>query len=1067
MSDPTRRGWIAWFARNPVAANLLMAMILISGLMTTLNLRVEAFPPLPPKSVSISVDYDSGSASAAEEGLAIKLEEALQGVQGIKKVSSYSSGNGTTVTIERTSGYDLDILYRDIKNRVDAIATLPARAERPVITQETYLEDAVSLHIYGDADYDALQESARRLRLKLLANPAIERVDTIGRRTPEITISADEASLQAQGLTLADIADRINGASLIEAGGELFGPDGRLVVKADRQRYRQRDFEQIVIKEGTDGRQLLLSDIARIDDGYDSTPVLSRYNGQPAVGLNLKMYSSSDIMKISEAVATEVESFRETLPAGMEIEIWADRSSYIASRLGLLAENSLIGVALVMLLLALFLNLRVAFWVACGLPVAFAGALLLMDPKLFNLTLNELTTFGFIIALGIVVDDAVVVGESIYATRQQRGASLGATIQGAQRVAAPTVFGVLTTMVAFMALALVEGEMGKIFSFFAWAAAFCLFFSLIETKLILPAHLAHVQMESNPGRYNYPARLWSWIQGNADRGLSFFTRKLYRPFIHGVLGQRYSVLLIAVALFILVVGMVPSGKIRTVFFPDVPSDFIVVRLALEEDAGYGLTHQQALKLEQAAMRIDRRLQSSEEQPLVVHQMTLVEDESSATIIAELSPRDSRPVSTDEFAELWRKEVGPLEALRKLKFVTSWEGAEDISIELRSEQPATLTGAGRRVRQALAGYPGLSAIQNSLKAGQPQIDLELRPEGRALGLSTADLARQVQQAYQGYEVQRFQRGKDEVKVKVRYPDRARSGFDDLAGARIRTADGRVLPLSSVAHISSRYVASDIERVNGSRVAIITADVDKTLAAPAEILASLEQELFPELRLQYPDLEIHLSGEASEEAETTASLKTAFVLALIAIYGLLAIPLKSYLQPLLIMSAIPFGIVGALLGHWLHGLPISLLSMFGILALSGVVVNDSLLLVNRYNEQRRAGEPPRLAMVRAACARMRAILLTSITTYAGLMPLIAETSEQAQFLIPAAVAMGYGILFATLITLILVPTLVIISEDLSPAGFRQRRRRRQQNTAGAGSAEKPAAADRTNEAEITPC
>ncbi len=1035
--DHTEKGWVAWFTCNPVAANLLMALILIAGIITAFSLRVEAFPPLPPNSINVSVIYDSGSAKSAEEGVTIKIEEALQGLQGIKKVSSTSDGSGSNLTIERVSGYDLDTLYRDVKNRVDSIATLPNQAERPIISREVYLEDAVSIHIYGSATQDSLQETAKRLRDQLLANPAVERVNSHGKQTPEITIQVDESQLQALNLTISEIAERIAASSLTQAGGELFSKDGNIIVKADQQRYRQKEFEQIIIKETASGQRLLLSDVAVVNDGYEQSAIMSRFNGHPAIWLDVKMYGNSDVMEISEQIAKEVAQYRPQLPENIEVSIWNDQSHYISNRLTLLLDNSLIGILLVMLLLALFLNLRVAFWVGAGLPVIFAGALLMMDPRLFDLTLNELTTFGFIIALGIVVDDAVVVGESIYSEREKHGATLSSTIRGAQRVTIPTVFGVLTTVVAFMALVLVEGEMGKIFSFFAYAAALCLIFSLIESKLILPAHLAHMKMDTPPK--NPISRSWAWLQAQVSEGLSYFTKQIYRPLLHKVLNYRYATVILAITIFILVIGLVPSGKIRAVFFPDIPSDFIQVELTFEDQAGYGLVQSQAIAIEKVAEALNSKLMNEHgiNAPLP-HLMTLTDD-TTATIIAGLSPRHTRPLGTQGIANLWKENIGPLEGVRKLKFVTSWAGASDISIELRSENPVTLKNASRQVQQALSRYEGVSGIQNSMKTGQAQIDLKLRPEGEAMGLTVAALAQQIQFAYQGYEVQRIQRGRDEVKVKVRYPDTKRQRLDDLSNARIRTSDGRIIPLRTVADIQARDVATEIERIDRSRVAVISADLDKTIAAPAEILAALDSELLGKLRINHPDLSIHLGGEAQEEQETTNSLKGAFVIALIGIYALLAIPLKSYLQPVMIMTAIPFGIIGALIGHWIHAIPLSVLSMFGILALSGVVVNDSLLLITRYNEFRENGKPPRLAMVMAGSNRMRAIILTSITTFAGLMPLIAETAENAQFLIPAAIAMGYGILFATLITLVLIPALVLISEDLNIALWHKKKQR----------------------------
>lgn len=1025
--DP-HRGWVAWFARNPVAANLLMLSILVVGALSALNIRVEDFPSMPPDSITVEVSYDSGSAATSETGVTIRLEEALNGVPGIKRMHSLSTRSGTTLTIEKTSGYDLDSLYQDVKNRIDSIATLPTEAERPIVSRQLDIEEAVSVHLHGNADQKTMQTLARQLRDRLLANPEIEEVLYNGFQTPEVSIQLDEQQLQTLGLTLADVAERIAASSLITAGGELFSEAGRLVVKADQPRYFKPAFEQILILEQPDGQRIRLGDIARVHDGYEQNGILSRFNGQPAIELAVKMYGNSDIMTVSEQTRLEVDAFRATLPHGLGATVWNDSSVYIKDRLGLLLDNSLMGMALVMLLLSLLLNLRVAFWVGVGLPVTFAGAMILMGPNGLGMSLNELTTFGFIIALGIVVDDAVVVGESVHSERERHGANLTSTIRGAQRVTVPTVFGVLTTVVAFLSLGLVEGRMGRIFSLFAYAAAFCLIFSLIESKLILPAHLAHLKPDQPPG--NPISRFWYWLQSQVNRGMQFWIRRLYRPFIHQALKLPYATLLLALALFILVVGMVPSGKIRAVFFPDIPENLLQVVVTLEDDAGYGLVQAHALKLEQLGFEISAELQQAYglTTPPITQLMTL-SDETSATLTVELSPRTERPFSPDLISDRWQARAGQLEATRSLKFVTDNEDDADISVELRATDQASLQQAAQQLQTALAGFAHVSGVQNSMKAARPQVDLQLLPLGEALGLTAEMLARQIQQAYQGYEVQRIQRGRDEVKVKVRYPDHQRRSFDDLNHAYIRLPDGQAIPLLAVAELHSGYVAGEIERINRNRVAVITADVDKAVADADEILEAMENEQFAALRLQYPGLEIALTGEAQEEAEATASLQLAFAAALLAIYGLLAIPLKSYSQPLLIMTAIPFGIIGALLGLWLHDLPLSLLAIFGILALSGVVVNDSLLLISRFNDYRAEGKPVRLAMVEACCNRMRAIILTSLTTYIGLVPLILDNTDSAQALIPAAVSMGYGILFATLITLILIPTLVVIREDLT--------------------------------------
>ena len=1027
----SHKGIVAWFASNPVAANLLMLVIVLAGVFSGSILKVEGWPGFSPKSVAITVVYPSGSAETTAEGVTVKIEETLDSVQGVKKIHSQSDANGTRITVDKTSGYDLDTLYRDVKNKVDTISTLPASAEKPIVSKESSIATAINVNVYGDVEQDVLQDVAVQLRDQFLANPDIELVAFQGKQTPEITIQVDEAQLQALDLTLSDVATKLGQGSLLEGNGQLFSADGVLTIKADQQRYWLREFESIVIKETSGGQRLTLGDIATVHDGYEQSGILSRFNGQPSVGLDVQRYNrTGDAVKITGQVNEVVADFRKTLPVGIQVETWNDQSVQIKDRLGLMLNNGLLGASLIMLVLSLFLSIRLAFWVAVGLPVIFAGAMLLLGPSFINLSLNEMTTFGLILVLGIVVDDAVVVSESIHTEQQKYGASLASTIRGAQRVTTPTVFGVLTTVAAFGSLTLVKGDMGEVFTFFVYSSVFCLFFAMIESKLILPAHLAgSLQQKRKPG--NPVSKAWGIVQSFIANGLSSLINHVYRPFLTKALGLRYATLMIMISVFILVGGMVLSGKIRTSFFPDIPDESIQVQLSMDEQAGYGLIQQQATIIEEAGIAVGQQLAEEfnmKESPIA--QVTMLTDGNSATLKAGLTPVNTRSVSTNEIVARWQAAIGPLEAVSQLKFITSWSTVPDLEIELRSRNVETLQAAGAQVIEALKQYKGVSAIQNSMKTGQAQIDLSLRPEGRAMGLTVSDLAKQIRYAYDGFEVQRIQRGRDEIKVKVRYPDHKRQWIDDLNLARIRTADGKVVQLGTVADIATRYVAKDIKRVDRNRVAVISADIDKSMINANDILKVLDDTLFDQLETSYRDLTIKVGGEAQEQAETGSSMLLAFATALLGIYVLLAIPLKSYLQPLLIMVSIPFGVIGALIGHWLHGIEFSLLSMFGIVALSGVVVNNSLLLATRYNELKDSGMASREAIIEAACSRMRAVVITSLTTYFGLIPMITETSTSALFLIPAALAMGYGVLFGALITLVLVPALMAIVSDFMP-------------------------------------
>lgn len=1024
---PVEGGVIAWFAQNAVAANLLMMLILVAGISSLANVRIESFPKIPPDSISISVDYTNGSAETSEEGIAIKIEEALQGIEGIKKIESTSNSEGAAITVTRTSGYNLDTLYRDVKAQVDA-TSLPKRAERPVITQEMFIESVVSVNLFGDVSENVLQTYAEDLRARLLKSPYIQKVAYFGKKTPEVLIEVDESQLQAMNLSIDDIAARVNVSSITETGGTLTSPNGNFILKAEQQRYNAKEFADIVIKHDAGGQRVQLKDIATITDGLTDKYNITRYNGQTSVGLDVQMFGKSSITDIADNVREIIADYEPLLPPGLEIAIWNDQSKPIEDRLSLLVKNSVQGMAMVILLLALFLNVRVAFWVGLGLPVIFLGALILMSDSLFSLTLNELTTFGFIMALGIVVDDAVVIGESIYDEREKYGPTMAATIRGANKVATPTTFGVLTTMVAFMSMALIEGELGKIFAQFAFAAAFCLFFSLIESKLILPAHLAHLRITAPQEQYGL-ASLWGRLQDKVIKGLRYFTHHIYKPFLLIVLKYRYAAIAVFVAVLISVMGMVTSGKIKSIFFPEISADFVTAELIFEDDAGYGLVHREMLVIEHAAEQLNQQLMAEYDLTIapIQHLLTITSN-SAASFTAGLSGNDDRPFTARDLASRWEALLPPLEGINIAIFSADMISEKDISIELRSRHNQSINEAGDVLMDELKRYSAVSGIKSGLKSGQAQINFELRPEGLAMGFSMQTLLEQIKLAYQGYEIQRVQQGENEVKVKIQYPEMQRQSLDDLQHARVRLSNGQVVPLSAVATITTKYVAIEIDRVNQNRVNLISADVNKTQISPDEILAHLQADIFPKLQHQYPDLDIVISGQKEEEDEVKRSFKGAFLVALVAIFALLAIPLKSYFQPVLIMCAIPFGIVGALLGHWLHDIPISLLSLFGILALSGVVVNDSLLLMSRYNAERAIGLSVTNALVASGTGRMRAILLTSTTTYVGLLPLLAETSPQALFLVPAAISMGYGILFATLITLILIPATVMISEDV---------------------------------------
>jgi len=904
-------GIIAWFVQNPVAANLLMLVILVAGFMTALGLRIEGFPSLDPSRITVDVTYESGDAHQAEEGIAIRIEEALQGISGIKSISSVSTAKGATVEITRTSNYDPDRLNTDVKNQVDGIFGFPEAAEKPVVAQQQREQEVLWLSVYGDVDQKTLQDVARQFENTLLALPSIKRIVRSGRKRPEIAIEVDEKMLQAHDLTLDELAQRIRDESLSRTSGELRSDAGILFLKADRQSYSYRDFADIVIMTNRDGSHLRLKDIATVIDGYRETPnVLSRFQGKPAINLEVRTNHDGNIVDMAEEAERLVRQWQtnDQLPQGLEIEMWWDQSTNMVERLNLILENGLIGILLVMLVLSIFLNFRVAFWVGVGLPVCFAGGLILMSSNFFDLSLNQLTTFGFILVLGILVDDAVIVGESIYTARRQLGDSTGSTIIGVKRVAIPTICGVLTTVAAFYPMSLIAGQLGSLFSQFALVCTGCLLFSLLESKLILPAHLASLKTGREAGR-SRPGQIFSQVQQMADRALHNFRHQVYRPLITFALHHRYAVFCLFISIFVLVTGMLPSGKVKFDFFPDVPEETVSIHYSIETGTGYGIAHQQADRIEQVVRRLNQqwREQYPDSDDVMARIYTVVSDDINGQVSIELSPAEQRVLDSTAVADALREALPKTEGLKQLIVSTDNFDDKDFVLNLLSDDPGKLEDAADQIMRVLISIQGIRDIENSLYAGQLQLIFELTPEGRALAMTTENLARQIQQSFYGAEVQRVQRGKDEVRVWVRYPAHERRDITDLQNARVRTPGGDIVPLSTVAFLQQEYTITDINRINGYRAATLSANVEETLMESEDVIEFLESSILPEIRAKYPQMQILSEGEDVEKEEAMQSMKIIFMFSLMSIYILIAVPLKSYWQPLIIMSAIPFGIV----------------------------------------------------------------------------------------------------------------------------------------------------------------
>ncbi|ASP38210.1 acriflavine resistance protein B [Bacterioplanes sanyensis] len=1028
MSANNQQGLIAWFVRNPVAANLLLLLVLILGVLQAGQLRREAFPGLESSSLTIQVQYDSGSAQQGEEGVAIKIEQQLQDVAGIKSIESESTDSQVTVTVEKLSDVDLDDLFNRVRDKVDAISTFPAEAKKPVMEKVQRSDHALWIQLSGSNERATLQQLAADLRSDLLADIDISGVELNGWLDPIIDIEVDEARLQAYGLSFADIEQAVQQGS--SAGGRALinQADFYLQLGTQGQAYQAREFADLPLRYNADGVTIRLGDVAVVRDGYsDSDASLSRYNGDVSIALQIVSKGNTDISRAVDAAEAIVEQWRNSgrLPSNLELTTWYDRSEFINDRLALLADNALTGILLVFVLLALFLNTSVAFWVAMGLPFTFFGTLYFMGDDFLGLSLNEFTTFGFIMALGIVVDDAVVVGESIYTTRRQHGDSVGNTIIGTQRVAVPTLFGVLTTVAAFFALSLTSGPLGQLYAQFATVVAVCLLLSMVESKLILPSHLTHLNTRANASEHRLQRR-WRRLQQALDDGLQWFIQHLYQPALRWALQHRYVSLLWALIIFTAIASLPITGAVRLSFFPALPGDTVSAYVTLHDDASHGMTHRALLQLEQAAYRAEQTLQSGADSGIGSLQL-LTSGNRSGSVTIELN--DQASYDLNQLKQAWQQQVGWPEGVKTLSIQSHSRLVSDLEIELRSSDEQQLQQATTALREHISALPAVSGVEDTMAAGQPSVMVHLNAKGKALGLTHEQLSLQLRQGFDGQVVQRFQRDTDEVEVTVRYPSDQREDMLDVFSAYVRLPSGQSIALDSVADLQMTHSRSTIQRIDGKRAFSVSADVDKSIQSSTELVMQLRQQLVVEFAQRFPAVELSFAGEAEHQDETQSSMLSLFFAALLIIYGLLAVPLKSYWQPLIIMMAIPFGILGAILGHWLNDIALGILSFNGIIALAGVVVNDSLLLVSRFNELRQHCHDWQEALVTACSSRLRAVLLTSLTTFAGLLPLLSETSFQAQFLIPAAVSLAYGIIFATLITLVLVPVLLWVQQDIA--------------------------------------
>jgi multidrug efflux pump subunit AcrB len=1006
-------------AANPVAANILMLFFLLGGLYWSSQIRQEVFPEFDLDEVIVRVAYPGASPEEVAKGIILPVEEAVSSLTGIKEVTSSAVEGRGTVRIEAMLDMDLQQLALDVKNEVDRIASFPVDAEEPSVTIPVKRRSVITLILFGELSRHVLRENAEMVRDQLLQDKIISQVELLGARPLEISIDLSSDTLRSYDLNLQDVATRIRQASLDLPGGSIKTPGGQVQLRMKERRDFGHEFGSLPVLTTADGSPVLLRDIAVITDGFRETDQELSYNHKPAIGVEVFRVGEQGPIEIADAVRRHIARLQAVLPDGIEVAAVNDRSEIYKQRLHLLLKNGYLGLILVFLLLGIFLEPRLAFWVTMGIPVSFAGALLFLP--MLNVSINMVSLFAFIVSLGIVVDDTIIIGENIHSLRQRGLSALDASITGVREMAVPVTFSVLTNIITFMPLYFIPGVMGKIFRNIPLVVVVVFAISLIEALFVLPAHLGH----QKPLRGRFTTTIAGW-QEMISQSIRRFISRVFTPMLIFCLRYRYITVATGIALLMITGAYVKSGRMGMTMFPRIESDKAYVNYTLPVGVPLEKTQEVRNRLLAAAEKISRENGGK----LLVQGILSEIVDNTGWIKVYLTPPDSRPLSTAEFVKKWRRMAGHIPGIESLRFKSNFGGPGSgavLTVELSHRNSAVLEQAGSKLAAALSSFATVSDIDDGFAGGKLQFDFQLQATGYRLGLRPETVARQIRASFYGYEITRQLRGRNEIRVMVRLPEQERRTLQSLESMMIRLPNGGEVPLAAVASISTGRADTKIERRDGRRIIRVTADVTPPSQAD-QVVTVLKEDILPGMQEHFPGLSYDFSGKQKDRKESMQALAKGMATALLLVYVLLAVVFRSYIQPAIIMTAIPFGIVGAVLGHLIMGYSLSLISFFGIVALSGVVVNDSLVLIDLANRKQILGQTGYAAVVNAAVSRFRPILLTTLTTFFGLLPMIFETSRQARFLIPMAISLGFGILFATIITLVLVPSLYLILQDM---------------------------------------
>jgi multidrug efflux pump subunit AcrB len=1014
------RGPVAWMVHNRVTPNLLMLFLIVGGLFMSTKIKQEVFPEFSLDMVNIRISYPGASPEEVEQGIILSVEEAIRGLEGIKEIQATANEGSANINAELMEDADQQKVYNEIKQEIDRIQSFPEDAERPTVTLVARKQEVLTLQLYGNVNEWQLREVSESVRDRLLQHQGISQLELSGDRDYEIQINIKPETLRSYNLTLEQIAQRISQNAVEIPGGSVKTAAGEILVRLTERRDWAYEFGSIPVQNTPTGSNVLLGDIADIKDTFVETDKVATFNGQPTIGIDVYRIGNQTPIGVSDAVKEVMQSMEAELPVGIEYQILDDGSDVYRQRIELLLRNAFQGLILVMICLSLFLEVKLAFWVMMGIPISFLGGMLFFPGM--DVSINMISLFAFIISLGIVVDDAIVAGENIYEYRQKGMSAIEAAIKGAGDVATPIAFSILTNIVTFIPLYFVPGYMGKIWKVIPVVVGTVFLISWFEALFILPAHLAYSKLKTEKEK-----GFVEHLQDKIAAGLKTVVNRFYIPVMEVCLKYRYITTAIGMGSLIVIIGYVASGRMSLTFMPKVESDKAVVNAEIPFGSPISKSLAVRDQLEQSAMKV---IEENGGDRLSMGIFSVVNGES-IKVTAYLTDPKTRPINTGTMTQRWREATGNIRGLEYIRYQSDSGGpgsGSALTVELTHRDINTLRDASHTLATRLQEFPAVKDIDDGYAAGKEQLNFKMLPEGQSLGLTAYSVARQVRSAFYGIEPIRQQRGRSEIKVRVQYPREYRESESDIEQFLIRTPSGMEIPLNQVAAVERGRSYTKINRRDGHRTVTIAGDVEPDKDTPL-VLDALREEILPQLQSDFPGLVWSFQGRQASMRESTDSLKTNFLIALMGIYFLLAIPFRSYTQPAIVMFAIPFGIVGAVLGHMIMGYDLSLVSMMGIVALSGVVINDALILIDNANQRRLEGMDWQESIIQAGARRFRPIMLTTVTTFGGLAPMIFETSRQARFMVPMAISLGYGILFATAITLVFIPTLYLINRDIN--------------------------------------